>query len=232
MGYGNRPRTNEGKLATIAYALVGIPLMLLFLSNVGKLLAKGLKLVYGYCCNCSSNDPDLDQQGLHAHHHLHDHYHVHHIALNDVNSSGHLLHCNSNNDPYQRTAKCYSACNSNSQRDQYSVGGAGLEAETKICTDMSDHHSCAGTLNRAHSHSHHSILRNANPHNTSDHMIGNSLDPVSHQTSTESETRDVTVPIILCVLLITGYVMVGASLFIVWEGFTLIDGSYIAFCLL
>jgi hypothetical protein len=204
--------------------------MLLFLSNVGQLFAKALKLLYGYCCNCSGTDPGQDLQGLHAHHHLHDHYHVHHIALNDVSSSGHLIHCNSNADPY-RTAKCYSACNSNSQRDQYGVGG-GLEAETKICSDMADHHSCAGTLNRAHSHSHHSILRGAPTADTADLMVGNSIDAPHHHHEPREEPQDVTVPIILCVILIGGYVLMGAALFYVWEGFTILDGSYIAFCLL
>lgn len=55
-GYANKPSTHEGKLATIAYALVGIPLMLLFLSTIGALLGRCLKHLYQFCCVCSSND--------------------------------------------------------------------------------------------------------------------------------------------------------------------------------
>lgn len=223
-GYGNRPRTTEGKLATIVYAIVGIPLMLLFLTNIGNILAKAFKCLYGYCCNCSNGDSS-SHQNLHSHHHLHDHYHVHHIALNDVSPSGHLIHCNSTGDPY-RTTKCYSACNSNAQREQYSVGG--LEAETKICTDMADHHSCGGgTLNRAHSHSHHSILRGGST-DTSGIINSNTIP----DQQTPNEEQNVSVPIILCIVLIVGYVFFGASLFYAWEGWTILDGSYISFCLL
>ena len=210
-------------MATIVYAIIGIPLMLLFLTNVGHMLAKGFKCLYGYCCNCSNSDTSNEHENLHSHHHMHDHYHVHHIALNEVSPTGHLTHCNSTGDPY-RTIKCYSACNSNSNTGQYGVGG--LEAETKLCTDIGDHHSCAGTLNRAHSHSHHSILRGATA-DTSDLMNANNI-----TAQTSNEGQNVSVPIILCVLLIIGYVLLGASIFYSWEGSTILDGSYIAFCLL
>lgn len=37
-GYGNlSPRTEWGKVATILYAIIGMPLFLLYLSNIGKL---------------------------------------------------------------------------------------------------------------------------------------------------------------------------------------------------
>lgn len=36
-GYGNLiPRTKWGKIATIVYAIIGMPLFLLYLSNIGK----------------------------------------------------------------------------------------------------------------------------------------------------------------------------------------------------
>lgn len=38
-GYGNiAPATEEGKIATIFYAIIGMPLFLLYLSNIGNLL--------------------------------------------------------------------------------------------------------------------------------------------------------------------------------------------------
>lgn len=55
-GFGDTtPETTLGKTVTIVYALVGIPLMLLYLSNVGEVLARGVKRVYNFLCCCSSN---------------------------------------------------------------------------------------------------------------------------------------------------------------------------------
>lgn len=46
------PRTLLGKLATILYAIVGMPLFLLYLSNIGDILAKSFKWIYAKCCLC------------------------------------------------------------------------------------------------------------------------------------------------------------------------------------
>lgn len=53
IGYGNiAPKTNWGKIVTILYAIVGIPLMLLYLTNIGDILAKAFKYVYRRLCTC------------------------------------------------------------------------------------------------------------------------------------------------------------------------------------
>ncbi|CDW57200.1 Ion trans 2 domain containing protein [Trichuris trichiura] len=47
IGYGNIAcRTYFGKAATIGYAIIGIPLMLLFLTNIGDILAKMFRFLY------------------------------------------------------------------------------------------------------------------------------------------------------------------------------------------
>ncbi|XP_037093305.1 potassium channel subfamily K member 18-like [Pollicipes pollicipes] len=47
IGYGYlTPRTTWGKVCTIIYAIIGIPLMLLYMSNVGAVLANFFKFVY------------------------------------------------------------------------------------------------------------------------------------------------------------------------------------------
>ncbi|XP_045466129.1 TWiK family of potassium channels protein 7-like [Harmonia axyridis] len=51
IGYGPvSPKTSWGKLVTILYALVGIPLMLLYLSTTGDVLAKSFRRLYGKIC--------------------------------------------------------------------------------------------------------------------------------------------------------------------------------------
>lgn len=43
-GYGNfAPVTNEGKIATIVYGTIGIPLCLILLADLGNLIAKLVK---------------------------------------------------------------------------------------------------------------------------------------------------------------------------------------------
>ncbi|XP_063220296.1 TWiK family of potassium channels protein 7-like [Bacillus rossius redtenbacheri] len=51
IGYGSvAPRTPWGKIITIVYALVGIPLMLVYLSTVGDVLARHFRRMYGRLC--------------------------------------------------------------------------------------------------------------------------------------------------------------------------------------
>ncbi|XP_015930553.1 two pore potassium channel protein sup-9 [Parasteatoda tepidariorum] len=51
IGYGNiAPKTDVGKVVTIFYALLGIPLMLMCLTNIGNLLARSFKFTYSNLC--------------------------------------------------------------------------------------------------------------------------------------------------------------------------------------
>ncbi|XP_055326011.1 TWiK family of potassium channels protein 18 isoform X2 [Sitodiplosis mosellana] len=53
IGYGNiTPRTALGKSITIFYAIIGMPLFLLYLSNIGDILAKSFKWIYAKVCLC------------------------------------------------------------------------------------------------------------------------------------------------------------------------------------
>ncbi|KAG0728619.1 TWiK family of potassium channels protein 18 [Chionoecetes opilio] len=53
IGYGNlTPRTEWGKIVTILYAIVGMPLMLLYMSNIGEVLAHIFKFIYFRVCSC------------------------------------------------------------------------------------------------------------------------------------------------------------------------------------
>ncbi|CAG9861993.1 unnamed protein product [Phyllotreta striolata] len=54
IGYGSvSPHTAWGKLVTILYALVGIPLMLMYLSATGDVLARCFRKLYGKMCGVS-----------------------------------------------------------------------------------------------------------------------------------------------------------------------------------
>lgn len=82
IGYGNiAPKTNWGKLVTILYAIFGIPLMFLYLTNVGNILAKSFKFVYGKICfrRRLGDQRRGRQQQL-------EQYQIHHIMLQDATS--------------------------------------------------------------------------------------------------------------------------------------------------
>ena len=52
-GYGNiTPNTMAGKMVTILYAMVGMPLFLLYVSNMGDFLATGFRWGYVKLCKC------------------------------------------------------------------------------------------------------------------------------------------------------------------------------------
>ncbi|XP_075167411.1 uncharacterized protein LOC142239505 [Haematobia irritans] len=51
IGHGSlTPRTTGGKIATILYALIGVPLMLMCLSSLGAILAEALQCTYARLC--------------------------------------------------------------------------------------------------------------------------------------------------------------------------------------
>ncbi|XP_026674841.1 TWiK family of potassium channels protein 18-like isoform X3 [Ceratina calcarata] len=61
IGYGNIcPKTKWGKVVTIVYAIIGLPLFLLYLSNIGDILAKSFKWAYARCCLCKCRRRPLE----------------------------------------------------------------------------------------------------------------------------------------------------------------------------
>ncbi len=56
IGYGDQtPKTQIGKIATIFYSTLGIPLMYICLSNTGVVMADCLKVIYWKTCGTSSS---------------------------------------------------------------------------------------------------------------------------------------------------------------------------------
>ncbi|XP_049872655.1 uncharacterized protein LOC126371415 isoform X2 [Pectinophora gossypiella] len=67
IGYGHiAPKTQTGKVVTIFYAILGIPLMLLTLSNIGDVMASSFRFLYWrVCCYVCTRPP----KRRHRHHH-------------------------------------------------------------------------------------------------------------------------------------------------------------------
>ncbi|CAM1320978.1 KCNK18 (predicted) [Pycnogonum litorale] len=52
IGYGNiAPRTDWGKIVTMVYAIIGIPVMFLYLANIGGIFAAAFKYAYNRICS-------------------------------------------------------------------------------------------------------------------------------------------------------------------------------------
>ncbi|XP_012064289.1 PREDICTED: TWiK family of potassium channels protein 18 [Atta cephalotes] len=67
IGYGNIcPKTKQGKIATIIYAIIGMPLFLLYLSNIGDILARSFKWTYARCCLCKCRRRPYDAASARA----------------------------------------------------------------------------------------------------------------------------------------------------------------------
>ena len=50
-GYGNLvPKTPMGKIVTMIYALMGIPIMFIYVATIGSILAQGFKFIYTKLC--------------------------------------------------------------------------------------------------------------------------------------------------------------------------------------
>lgn len=67
------PKTVEGKIVTMCYALIGVPLMLMCLSNLGRVLAESVRQTYARLCirqsehhKCPTEDTD-DPDTYHGH---------------------------------------------------------------------------------------------------------------------------------------------------------------------
>ena len=51
IGYGHIcPKSFEGQVFTIFYALIGMPLLMLFLGNIGNVMGDGIKYTYSRIC--------------------------------------------------------------------------------------------------------------------------------------------------------------------------------------
>ncbi|KAM7315335.1 TWiK family of potassium channels protein 7 [Ixodes scapularis] len=166
--YGNiAPKTNWGKMVTILYAIVGIPLMLLYLTNIGDILARAFKYVYGQLCSCDQRD-SRQQQYLRA---SGDRCRVNRLLVEENGLQRPGLGA-----PGQGLAL---------------VGrsGRGIEEDAKM-----------------------------------DGFAGAYFDDVDFE-----ERPRVTVPILLCMTIISGYICGGAVLFSIWEDWNYLDGSYFCF---
>ncbi|CAG2108632.1 unnamed protein product [Medioppia subpectinata] len=247
IGYGNiAPKTKIGKLVTIMYAIAGIPLMLLFLSNIGDAMANSFKFLYWkVCCILCINPRKYRKRRRRKQRH------VHRIAIQSLSATTgaapvHPIPITTAPVPqYQSLPRMNSKYMANRQSHNRSNSERDLSSVPIICNkyafqvnEISVNHVGDPTLvdifdrygDRPVAPFQNSI--GLMPLAGGQSGVGDETDDYLSDESAESESEmgDIpNVPITLCVALVVGYICGGGFLFQFLEMWTFLDASYFSF---
>ncbi|XP_051163026.1 potassium channel subfamily K member 18-like isoform X2 [Leptopilina boulardi] len=202
IGYGSvAPRTVWGKLITIVYALAGIPLMLVYLSTVGDVLARSFRRLYGRICrprSCARKQqpppPPPPVSGVMGKAYRYD---------NHVETKG---------------AGNFYAPSKESSCDDLGTRSTG----SAILLDC-------GSEGLLHPTTSSTIALQESYNNGKRHYYPCTLSLNSSTTCANDLNNPVKVPITLCLLIIIVYICGGAVMFNRLEGWTLLEGGYFCF---
>ena len=227
-GYGNlTPRTVLGKAITIVYALFGIPLMFIYMANIGSILATSFKYLYSKLCRCSHPE-DLPKKAT--------------LPSNKSETTSFL------------DDEVLSRQSSNSYDDSLSGSVSnGSRRVTLKTTAMKNIVEMARKKNSVIINSEARVMsevqknNNNPPQDKSENVdkpwinrLSSKLSRVSAPAESPKEEdvikfklvediRLVTIPISSCVLVLLTYFVFGAILFAHWEDWTYLDGAYFCF---
>lgn len=226
IGYGNvAPRTALGKAVTIGYAIIGIPLMLLYLTNIGDGLAKSFKYMYGRLCRCGKRSPGRGvRRGVPssattptaASLKSGENYRAHHVV-------GHS--------PPAPLAPPPPSSKHNAVVDKLRASTVGGAADDEVRIEsipegLVHHHHHHGYPGHHHHHHHPDVASDGGG-------VGGGGATGGSTSGDEGEDEygqpRVTVPIYLCLLILAVYIIGGGALFAYWENWNMLDGSYFCF---
>ncbi|CAG2170129.1 unnamed protein product [Oppiella nova] len=247
IGYGNiAPKTKIGKIVTILYAIVGIPLMLLFLSNIGDAMANSFKFLYWKVCCILCVAPKKHRRR--HRHRSRKQKHVHRITMQSLASGvDNSVVVNEPAPQYQSLPRMTTVANRQSHR---ASSERNLAAVPIICNmyALQENGFMENSIdqNTGAYDPYTSRPFSTLPRNLGLSPIGNSIafqSTVPHQREadesdyysdesieSDSEIRDIpNVPITLCLALVVGYICGGGFLFQFLEMWTFLDASYFSF---
>lgn len=259
IGYGNiAPKTPVGKIVTILYAIVGIPLLLLCLSNIGDAMAHSFKFIYWKVCCYLCSSPK-----------------THHKKARSNRSSRYpseartVILPGATGGPDQYGPKVYGSPSGTFDRQRNYVGSSSMHHSLPRHTyaareaEFSDAHRVPIISNKYALHplesdiSQQHPLRHLNTMDSNPYRPGNTTvrapssmpprmqDPLSSSflplndelsyeaaSSVDSDKEDAeeaSVPIMLCISIVVGYICGGAILFSYWEHWEFTDSCYFCF---
>ncbi|XP_074598656.1 potassium channel subfamily K member 18-like isoform X2 [Brevipalpus obovatus] len=223
--YGHiAPITSKGRAATIVYAIFGIPLMLLYLANIGGTLAKSFRYLYGRFQACVNNKKQA------------------------AASSARSRSSRSRSRPRRAVTYRYNSIPLRTPRTVQSVPSSPVSRNPRNAIEIRDSSSAdieRGKYNTGRGVGYRLDKSMTEPNMQSDSHGSRSMRDIdirgdsrrrSITTGTgsgggtgSSSYAQVHVPIMLCLIILIAYVSIGGILFSGWESWEVHDGIYFCF---
>lgn len=233
IGYGHiAPSTIAGKIFSMFYAIVGMPLFLLYLSNIGNIFATSFKWTYSRCCQfrnqrktpanrhfppsqsrAYSRANSQDEEMLRVEYLSDGHQYQFHEEDEDEEEEEEEETERTRNDDSFVSLKSISRGSARSSRrsDRSSLTGRDIV----VMPDRPGDESVSNFSTRS--------VKDSQEELYMEHfdMMDMEKDP--------NDLHNVTVPILLSITVMVSYIGGGAVLFSGWEGWTILNGSYFCF---
>ncbi len=207
-GYGHiAPSTVTGKVFTMFYAIIGMPLFLLYLSNIGDIMAKMFKWIYSRCCQCRQR------------------------RKRKASSYPPPPPIRARNGEFYGVSALATQLGPTGQRLRSDSFGAAIE---EVIDEEEEEDEDEDEERRAIEQEHSGeivVLDDELPVEVA--IDDEEADVFSIEDMEETERREslsqITVPISLCLCVMVSYICGGAVLFGEWEGWSFLDGAYFCF---
>ncbi|KAG8187501.1 hypothetical protein JTE90_022894 [Oedothorax gibbosus] len=243
IGYGNiAPKTDTGKIVTILYAIVGIPLLLLCLSNIGDAMAHSFKFIYWKACCYLCSGPKTSHHKRARSNRSSRYPSEARTIARDIDPMGGRMY-GGYSDSFDRQ-RSYASDSLPRHQSYYASREAEVADAYRVpiisnkyalhpmeTADLPQHplqrysntiDSCRGPIVRPPT--------SGSRHPDSFLNDELSFEVVSNASSTSKENEEeASVPIMLCISIVVGYICGGAILFSSWEGWDYSDSCYFCF---
>ncbi|XP_047105095.1 potassium channel subfamily K member 18-like [Schistocerca piceifrons] len=253
--YGNlAPKTAAGKVATMVYAIVGVPLMLLCLSNLGALLADTFQFAYSQAHACSritvvvvlvqvrqlltecaeyqvsqagGGAPDAAATRL-----------LRELRRPAPGADDDDDDDEDEDDEEERSAAAHDTPSrvpliwrpTEQQQQQHQAGGGGPQLHLQTLPHKRPPTPPPRRVSHAHAHAHQpDVTADATPASctaTADSAVSGANHDAARHSNEALQSR---VPVWLVLVVLTGYICLGAAIFARWEDWSFLDGAYFCF---
>lgn len=207
-GYGHITcRTATGKIVTILYAIIGIPMMLLCLANIGTSMANTFRFIYARICCGYCNYVKRRQVRL--------------KAVATLNNGHAIATYNSlaSHSPFNKSGQLAIPQNNNESSDK-------LEKQI----EKSDKSNLSINIDKIKNETEN------NSTSSNKQMLITPMTPDINKTTNLLELvddakdyRKITVPISVTLFILSSYIILGAVLFSAWESWSFLEGAYFCF---